>query len=106
MYFRFSPRAEDDYKSLPPVLQRTLQKQLRFLISDLRHPSLHAKKYDESIGLWQARVNKSWRFFFHLGQEVLHREYTKASEIAKTNLRRHARPSIRAHDGREIVVAV
>ena len=27
-------------------------------------PSLRAKKYDESLGLWQARVNKDWRFYF------------------------------------------
>ena len=25
---------------------------------------LRAKKYDESLGLWQARVNKDWRFYF------------------------------------------
>ena len=29
-----------------------------------QHPSLHAKKYDESTGLWQARANQSWRFYF------------------------------------------
>ena len=28
------------------------------------HPSLRAKKYDEGQGLWQARVNKDWRFYF------------------------------------------
>jgi len=37
---------------------------LRFLAATLQHPSLHAKKYDESRDLWQARINKSWRFFF------------------------------------------
>jgi plasmid maintenance system killer protein len=34
------------------------------LLQNLYHPSLHAKKYDESRGLWQARVNKDWRFYF------------------------------------------
>ena len=33
------------------------------LADNLQHPSLHAKKYDESTGLWQARVNRSWRFY-------------------------------------------
>jgi hypothetical protein len=25
---------------------------------------LRAKKYDESRGVWQARVNRDWRFYF------------------------------------------
>ena len=39
-----------------------------------QHPSLHAKKYDESTGLWQARVNRSWRFYFTIEGDayVLH----------------------------------
>ncbi|MGD0777008.1 MAG: hypothetical protein ABSC05_29670 [Candidatus Solibacter sp.] len=28
------------------------------MLQNLPHPSLRAKKYDESQGLWQARVNK------------------------------------------------
>ena len=34
------------------------------LLHNLHHPSLRAKKYDEGQNLWQARVNKSWRFYF------------------------------------------
>jgi plasmid maintenance system killer protein len=34
------------------------------LLSDLRHPSLRAKKHDEARGIWQARVNAGWRFYF------------------------------------------
>jgi len=30
-------------------------------------PSLRAKKYDESQDLWQARVNKDWRFYSSSG---------------------------------------
>ena len=29
-----------------------------------RQVRLHAKKYDEGLDLWQARVNKDWRFYF------------------------------------------
>jgi plasmid maintenance system killer protein len=35
-----------------------------FAVQDLSYPSLHARKYDESRDLWQARVNKDWRFYF------------------------------------------
>jgi mRNA-degrading endonuclease RelE of RelBE toxin-antitoxin system len=51
-------------KDAPPHVRRAFQKQLRLLAANLQYPSLHAKKYDEGGDLWQARVNKSWRFFF------------------------------------------
>jgi len=37
---------------------------LTFLLRDLRHPSLHAKKYDEARGIWQARIDGGWRLYF------------------------------------------
>ena len=41
-------------------------KQVAFLGVNLHHPSLHAKKYDESKDRWQARVNRDWRFYFNI----------------------------------------
>jgi len=35
-------------------------------LANLQHPSLHAKKYDEHTDLWQARVTRSWRFYFKI----------------------------------------
>ena len=43
---------------------------MKFLEQNLRHPSLRAKKYDESRGLWQARVSKDWRFYFLIQDDV------------------------------------
>jgi plasmid maintenance system killer protein len=40
-----------------------------FLIGNLGHPSLHAKKYDEAQDIWQARVNRSWRFYFVIRED-------------------------------------
>ena len=60
----FSDCAIEALKDAPPHVRRAFHKQLRFLAAKLQYPSLHAKKYDESRDLWQARVNKSWRFFF------------------------------------------
>ena len=37
-------------------------KQLNFLVRNLHHPSLRAKKYDEANDRWQARINDDWRF--------------------------------------------
>ena len=41
-------RFEKDYSAAPTDVQRAFDKQERFLADNLQHPSLHAKKYDES----------------------------------------------------------
>ncbi len=33
-------------------------------MENLHHPSLRANQYDEPGDVWQARVNRSWRFYF------------------------------------------
>jgi len=57
-------------KDAPLPVQRAFDKQLRFLASNLQHPSLHAKKYDEAKDRWQARVNKNWRFYFRINGDT------------------------------------
>ncbi len=57
-----SDRAIEALKDAPAAVERAFYKQLRFLEDNLLHPSLHAKKYDETADLWQARVNRDWRF--------------------------------------------
>jgi mRNA-degrading endonuclease RelE of RelBE toxin-antitoxin system len=69
MKIALSDRVIEALKDAPPHVRRAFQKQLRFLAANLQHPSLHAKKYDESRDLWQARVNKSWRFFFTIADD-------------------------------------
>ncbi len=64
MRIRLTEKATNNYKNAPLAVQKALDKCLVFLRQNLRHPSLHAKKYDESSGLWQARVTKGWRFYF------------------------------------------
>lgn len=64
MVVRFTDKATDDYAALPADVRKVFKKQLGFLLANLRHPSLHAKKYDESRDVWQARVNRNWRFYF------------------------------------------
>ena len=57
-------------ESFPIDIQNKFYKQLNFLLKDLRHPSLHAKKYDETKGIWQARVDKNIRFYFQINGET------------------------------------
>lgn len=59
-----SVRFERSYAKAPQQVQRAFDKQSLLLLHNLHHPSLRARKYDEGRNLWQARVNKSWRFCF------------------------------------------
>ncbi len=52
------------YRGLPPNIQKKFDKQLVYLLESLAHPSLRAKKYDEGCDIWQARVDRKYRFFF------------------------------------------
>ncbi len=64
MRSRFSERADKDYAGIPPTV--TSAKQLDYLLKNLRHPSLRAKKFDVTENLWQARVDWNWRFYFKI----------------------------------------
>jgi mRNA-degrading endonuclease RelE of RelBE toxin-antitoxin system len=64
MVIRFTDKATRDYAALPAAVRKAFKKQLGFLLANLRHPSLHAMKYDEPRDVWQARASRTWRFYF------------------------------------------
>jgi mRNA interferase RelE/StbE len=64
MKLNYSPHFVRNYGKAPADIQRAFEKQALLLLENPRHPSLRTKKYDESAGLWQARVTRGWRFYF------------------------------------------
>ncbi len=66
MNIRFSGRARKDFADLPSNLKARARKQLDLLSGNLRHPSIQAKKYDESNDVWQGRVSRDYRFYFQI----------------------------------------
>lgn len=66
MKLRFTQKADRDYATLPVNIRKAFGKQLRFLLDNQNHPSLHAKKYSESLDIWQGRVTRDWRFYFQI----------------------------------------
>ena len=66
MKLDFSPHFARSYKKAPLAIQQAFDRQSLRLLENLRHPSLHAKKYDESRDIWQARVTGAWRFYFNI----------------------------------------
>ena len=66
----FTLRVRKQYQKLSKERQARFDKQLAFLLSNLRHPSLRAKKYDEANDIWQARVDDDYRFYFQIDGET------------------------------------
>jgi mRNA interferase RelE/StbE len=66
MRLAFTDRFRRSYASAPAQIQTAFDRRAEVLISNLRHPSLRAKKYDASRDIWQARVNRDWRFYFRM----------------------------------------
>jgi mRNA-degrading endonuclease RelE of RelBE toxin-antitoxin system len=66
MKLRFTEKADRDYAGLPVIIRKAFGKQLRFLLTNRAHPSLHAKKYSEALDVWQGRVTRDWRFYFKI----------------------------------------
>jgi hypothetical protein len=70
MTVALTERALAALASAPPAVQKAFIKQINFIARDLTHPSLRAKKYDESQDIWQARINEDWRFYFLIARET------------------------------------
>ena len=66
MNVSLSPRFERSYADAPLQIQKLFDRKLALLVQNLRHPSLRAKKYDEARDIWQARVDRAWRFYFQI----------------------------------------
>ena len=70
MNYSFTPRFARSYRKFSSSVQEKFDKQLAFLLNDLTHPSLHAKKFDEVTGIWQARVDRNVRFYFLINKDI------------------------------------
>ena len=64
MKIRHSDRFKAQLRGLAKPIRKKLYKQSEYLLRNLQHPSLRAKKYDETRDIWQARIDRSYRFYF------------------------------------------
>lgn len=60
-----------DYHKLPEETQKQFDKQLRFLMTNPRHPSLQARIVDQRRRIWKAKVDGGYRFTFEIKKDVL-----------------------------------
>jgi len=68
----YTDRFKKSYAAAPEIRRRQFDKQVVFLLKDLRHPSLRAKIVDETQRIWQARVDGGWRFYFTIEGDTYH----------------------------------
>ena len=73
----FTDPFKQDYQTLPSDVRRALNKALKFLLANPRHPSLRVKKLP-GTSLWYARISRVYRFTFEyeLGVVILRRAGT------------------------------
>lgn len=63
MKVHFSKQADDSYRKLPLKIKKKVDKQLSFLVSNYRHPSLRTRKMGGEDH-FEGRVDKKHRFTF------------------------------------------
>lgn len=69
MKLSFTNRFKRDYKKLPADIQELTDKQLRFLVQDLSHPSLRVKKVRKYKNIFEGSITMDYRFLFQITSE-------------------------------------
>jgi len=72
MNFIWTTPFKKDFKKLPQKTKKKFEKQINFLISDMFYPSLHTKKMQGREDIWEARIDKFYRFTFQMeGENII-----------------------------------
>lgn len=64
MKIRLSAPAEKDWYRLPSNIRKKAEKQIRFLVDDMFHPSLRTKKVSGRMDVWEVRIDYHYRMTF------------------------------------------
>jgi mRNA-degrading endonuclease RelE of RelBE toxin-antitoxin system len=70
MRLKYTETALEALADTPSRVRKAFYKQAGFLLQNLHHPSLRAKKYSEVEDKWQARVTRNWRFYFRIAGDA------------------------------------
>ncbi len=69
MKFYRTEKFKKDYKKLPTKTKKLAEKQLVFLLSNPKHPSLNIKKMQDKRNIWEIRITDSYRLTFQISKE-------------------------------------
>ena len=71
MKILWTPPFERDFFTLSEALQIRVEKTLRLLAANPRHPSLRTKKLEGAKDVWEARVSLSYRITYQASGDTL-----------------------------------
>lgn len=63
--FVFTERFQENFKKLDEHSQKAIQKAIRLMSHDIKHPSLRAKKMEGTDYIFEASANMDIRITFH-----------------------------------------
>ena len=73
-----------NYGKLPEKAKRQVDKTLQFLVANLSHPSLRAKKIRSRENIWEARVSRGYRLSFEIkGDTYIFRRIGRHEELLR-----------------------
>lgn len=82
LLFIFTERFQDNFIKLDPQSQKAVEKALRLMSKDIRHPFLRTKKLEGTDYIFEASANMDLRITFH---------YEKPDRIVLRNCGHHDR---------------
>ena len=68
MKLSLSKSANKQVRKLPPSIQKKTQKAFKLLMTDSKHPSLHARK-KRGTDVYEARIDYQYRFTYIFNDE-------------------------------------
>lgn len=70
MQIYFTKNFKKDYKKLPVNIQKSIDKQIRWLLENPDHPSLNLKKMQDPRDIWEIRVTRGYRLTLQIEDET------------------------------------
>jgi addiction module RelE/StbE family toxin len=67
----WTPLFERDFHALPKNLQARVEKTLRLIAENPRHPSLWAKKMHGAGDVWEASISMTYRITYRVAGDTL-----------------------------------
>jgi len=64
-------RFQELYQKLPLEIQKKVDKQIRLLAGNPRHPSLQVKKRKGTKNIWYGRIDRNYRFTFEIEGDTI-----------------------------------
>ncbi|MEW6104275.1 MAG: hypothetical protein AB1630_10780 [bacterium] len=71
MRLRIPEPFKDDYKVLPKEIKKVADKQIGFLATNLKHPSLQVHKIKGTKDKWEAYVTVKYRMTFQIENDII-----------------------------------